>query len=208
MSDTSVRGTWRDSYPYSSLCVFALHPLYLRLQALSGGAGGWLVVGGGRVHLRVYDCMYVWGWWRLAWLDVPPALPPASLLLPAAPDDMPADIAAEIEAARCTLDVREGEPVATHRVDYEATLGAKLRIARALFDRLPPGELEGDEGFRRFCADSWEWLQPYAVFLVLRRVFGTCEHWRWGELSHPTQEVGRRSGAGGRRVGGSMQRGV
>lgn len=36
VSDTSVRGTWRDSYPYSSLCVFALHPLYLRLQALSG----------------------------------------------------------------------------------------------------------------------------------------------------------------------------
>ena len=104
---------------------------------------------------------------------------------------MPADIAAEIEAARCTLDVREGEPVATHRVDYEATLGAKLRLARALFDRLPPGELERDEGFRRFCADSWEWLQPYAVFLVLRRVFGTCEHWRWGALSHPTQEVGR-----------------
>lgn len=39
VSDTSVRGTWRDSYPYSSLCVFALHPLYLRLQALAGGLG-------------------------------------------------------------------------------------------------------------------------------------------------------------------------
>ena len=37
VSDTSVRGTWRDSYPYSALCVFALHPLYLRLQALAGG---------------------------------------------------------------------------------------------------------------------------------------------------------------------------
>ena len=36
VSDTSVRGTWRDSYPYSALCVFALHPLYLRLQALAG----------------------------------------------------------------------------------------------------------------------------------------------------------------------------
>lgn len=44
VSDTSVRGAvphWRDSYPYSSLCVFALHPLYLRLQALAGGAGRW-----------------------------------------------------------------------------------------------------------------------------------------------------------------------
>lgn len=36
INDTSVRCTWRDSYPYSSLCVFALHPLYLRLDALSG----------------------------------------------------------------------------------------------------------------------------------------------------------------------------
>lgn len=34
--DTSVRGTWRDSYPYSSLCVFALHPMYLCLAALAG----------------------------------------------------------------------------------------------------------------------------------------------------------------------------
>jgi 4-alpha-glucanotransferase len=32
ISDTSVRGTWRDSYPYSSMCVFALHPLYLCLE--------------------------------------------------------------------------------------------------------------------------------------------------------------------------------
>lgn len=35
VNDTSVNGMWYDSYPYSSLSVFALHPLYLRLQALS-----------------------------------------------------------------------------------------------------------------------------------------------------------------------------
>ncbi|KAH7511699.1 hypothetical protein FEM48_Zijuj12G0010400 [Ziziphus jujuba var. spinosa] len=35
MNDTSVHGMWWDSYPYSSLSVFALHPLYLRVQALS-----------------------------------------------------------------------------------------------------------------------------------------------------------------------------
>jgi 4-alpha-glucanotransferase len=37
VSDTSVRGTNRDSYPYSSLCVFALHPMYLNLEALVEG---------------------------------------------------------------------------------------------------------------------------------------------------------------------------
>ncbi|KAK1292418.1 4-alpha-glucanotransferase DPE2 [Acorus calamus] len=35
VNDTSVNGMWWDSYPYSSLSVFALHPLYLRVQALS-----------------------------------------------------------------------------------------------------------------------------------------------------------------------------
>lgn len=35
LNDTSVHGMWWDSYPYSSLSVFALHPLYLRVQALS-----------------------------------------------------------------------------------------------------------------------------------------------------------------------------
>ena len=31
--------------------------------------------------------------------------------------------------------------------------------------------------------------QPYAVFIWLRRVFGTGEHWRWGALAQPTREV-------------------
>lgn len=35
VNDTSVNGMWWDSYPYSSLSVFALHPLYLRLQEIS-----------------------------------------------------------------------------------------------------------------------------------------------------------------------------
>ena len=35
VSDTSVTMTWRDSYPYSSLCVFALHPMYICLEKLA-----------------------------------------------------------------------------------------------------------------------------------------------------------------------------
>ena len=34
VNDTCVYGTWWDTYPYSSLSVFALHPLYLALRAL------------------------------------------------------------------------------------------------------------------------------------------------------------------------------
>lgn len=34
VNDTRVHGTWWDSYPYSSLSVFALHPIYLRIEDL------------------------------------------------------------------------------------------------------------------------------------------------------------------------------
>ncbi|MFH1079493.1 MAG: 4-alpha-glucanotransferase [Pseudomonadota bacterium] len=36
VNDTSVRMNWSDAYPYSTLSVFALHPLYLHLQAIEG----------------------------------------------------------------------------------------------------------------------------------------------------------------------------
>jgi 4-alpha-glucanotransferase len=39
LNDTSVTGTWRDSYPYSCLSVHALHPLYLNLDELSPPSG-------------------------------------------------------------------------------------------------------------------------------------------------------------------------
>ena len=38
VNDTSVYMTQWDSYPYCSLSVFALHPQYLCLEALSGPA--------------------------------------------------------------------------------------------------------------------------------------------------------------------------
>ncbi|MCB0688216.1 MAG: 4-alpha-glucanotransferase [Saprospiraceae bacterium] len=36
INDTSANGTWTDSYPYSSISVFALHPQYLDLSQLKG----------------------------------------------------------------------------------------------------------------------------------------------------------------------------
>jgi 4-alpha-glucanotransferase len=36
VNDTSVRLNRRDAYPYATLSVFALHPLYLNLQAIEG----------------------------------------------------------------------------------------------------------------------------------------------------------------------------
>ena len=36
INDTSATGTWVDSYPYAAISVFALHPMYLNVAALSG----------------------------------------------------------------------------------------------------------------------------------------------------------------------------
>ena len=48
MNDTTVHNTWWDSYPYSSVSVIALHPLYLRLQPLvAAGAEAAKAAGGG-----------------------------------------------------------------------------------------------------------------------------------------------------------------
>ena len=36
INDTSANGTWVDSYPYSSISVFALHPQYIDIEAIEG----------------------------------------------------------------------------------------------------------------------------------------------------------------------------
>jgi 4-alpha-glucanotransferase len=39
-NDTSATHTWVDSYPYAAISVFALHPLYLNIDALGDGLPG------------------------------------------------------------------------------------------------------------------------------------------------------------------------
>ncbi|HEY8733570.1 MAG TPA: 4-alpha-glucanotransferase, partial [Puia sp.] len=36
VNDTSATGTWLDSYPYGAISAFALHPLYLNIEEMSG----------------------------------------------------------------------------------------------------------------------------------------------------------------------------
>jgi len=35
VNDTSATGTWKDSYPYAAISAFALHPVYLNLEAVA-----------------------------------------------------------------------------------------------------------------------------------------------------------------------------
>lgn len=45
VNDTHVTGTWVDSYPYSAISAFALHPLYLNLEEAAGLNHADLLVG-------------------------------------------------------------------------------------------------------------------------------------------------------------------
>jgi 4-alpha-glucanotransferase len=145
VADTSVRGDWRDSYPYSSLCVFALHPMYLNVSQLGniektlGGSAG------------------------------------------EAERSLPENILKEIESAHSTLS-------SLPDVDYEGTMKAKLRIARAVFDCLGQETMQSD-AYLKFSEENVEWLRPYSVFCFLRDLFGTAEHWNWGVFAHPTPEM-------------------
>ena len=58
------------------------------------------------------------------------------------------------------------------------------------------------KGYKEFCARNTEWLRPYAVFVFLRDLFGTAEHWKWGVFSAPTPEVRGGAGQGGPGRGG------
>ncbi|KAK9847329.1 hypothetical protein WJX84_006047 [Apatococcus fuscideae] len=130
VNDTSVYLMWWDSYPYSCVSVFALHPLYLSLDGLSG--------------------------------------------------NVPGDIQDAIDEARSMLNDKD--------VDYEATVSTKLEIALCIFERQGSKDLETPE-FQEFFERNKNWLEPYALFCVLRKLFGTTEHWRWGTLSTPTPDM-------------------
>lgn len=124
INDTSVHGMWWDSYPYSSLSVFALHPLYLRVQALSR--------------------------------------------------DIPVEIKKEILESKSRLDKKD--------VDYDATMAAKLSIAKKIF-YLERDHIFKSSSFQNFFSENEEWLKPYAAFCFLRDFFGTSDHSQWGRFS-------------------------
>ncbi|XP_052172556.1 4-alpha-glucanotransferase DPE2 isoform X8 [Diospyros lotus] len=129
INDTSVHGMWWDSYPYSSLSVFALHPLYLRVQALS--------------------------------------------------KSIPEEIKQEIQRAKEQLDRKD--------VDYEATMAAKLSIARRVFD-LEKDTILNSSSFQKFFSENEDWLKPYAAFCFLRDFFETSDHSQWGRFSSFSRE--------------------
>eukprot|EP00878_Enallax_costatus_P005731 GHUV01006009.1.p1 GENE.GHUV01006009.1~~GHUV01006009.1.p1 ORF type:complete len:779 (+),score=167.27 GHUV01006009.1:209-2338(+) len=113
------------------------------------------------------------------------ALHPQYLALRATVDDiegasMPPDISAEIENARVQLDGPD--------VDYEGTMATKKRLCRKIFDAVGHKTLQ-TQAYKDWFAASEHWVVPYAAFSFLRDLFGTAEHWRWGVMAKPSQQL-------------------
>lgn len=103
VNDTTLTATWRDSYPYNCISVFALHPIYIDMREYAG--------------CKSYAALRE----QCTRLNVLPAL------------------------------------------DYEAVFALKMSFLHHLFEEIGT-EMMRRPDFRRFVADSEEWLRPYALF--------------------------------------------
>lgn len=123
INDTTMGGTWMDSYPYNANSTFALHPQYLALRE----AG------------EIAD-----------------------------------------ERLREEFERRAAEIDALDKIDYPAVAQLKREYMRELFTQQRSSTIRTKE-YRNFVEQNAWWLEPYALFSLLRDQYETPEFERWGE---------------------------
>ena len=67
-------------------------------------------------------------------------------------------------------------------VDYEAVTGAKMELLHKLYEGAKGKAVLASKEYEAFVQAN-SWLQPYAVFCVLRDIYGTPEFGEWKQLS-------------------------
>lgn len=121
VNDTTLTHTWTDSYPYSCISVFALHPQYVDLRQLP--------------KLNDAD--------RQAYYDQ----------LAAELNDLP-------------------------QIDYERVNNGKMQYLKELFAQEGKATL-ATANYKKFFAESQQWLVPYAQYCCLRDRYGTADFSQW-----------------------------
>ena len=124
LHDTTLTRTWRDSYPYKAISIYALHPLYADMR-----------------------------------------------LLPA-PDK---HTAKRFETQRAALN-------ALPQLDYEAALQLKTERLKGAF-RQEGKQLLSSPSFARFYEQNRHWLDPYAMFCVLRDRYRSADFNTWSQFA-------------------------
>ncbi|MHC1706512.1 MAG: 4-alpha-glucanotransferase [Bacteroidales bacterium] len=74
------------------------------------------------------------------------------------------------------------------KIDYEAVMVLKARFFKLIYDQMKSEFLE-DSDYKAFFIKNEYWLRPYAAFSYLRDLFNTTDFSRWGEYSHPSDEL-------------------
>ena len=157
--DTRVAGDWTDSYPYSAVSAFALHPLYMDVDGL------------------VEEC-------GRSGVKLPPVAAQAyqsarSTLNPLPDVDYPATLAAKLAAAVALYYDGGGEGRAMQEEEEAAAASRGGDTGGALPCSDPP--------FAAWQRHHAAWLRPYLAHRVLAdAVFGHARHAEWGALSAPT----------------------
>ena len=67
-------------------------------------------------------------------------------------------------------------------VDYEAVNGAKMELLHKLYESAKGKAVLASQEYQTFVQDN-TWLLPYAVFCVLRDIYGTPDFGQWKQLS-------------------------
>lgn len=138
INDTSATNTWVDSYPYSSISVFALHPQYLDLTQLEG----------------FEECID-----RKAYTKKQKVL-----------NELPA-------------------------IDYEKVMKFKIDYARKIFENQKT-KFVRSKAYKDYFKKNKHWLEPYALFCVLRDKYGTPDFTQWNEYSHYSEKILKEFNAG------------
>ncbi|KAK4392551.1 4-alpha-glucanotransferase DPE2 [Sesamum angolense] len=82
--------------------------------------------------------------------------------------------------------VQNGQLVELHdlwqNVDYEASMAAKLSIAKKIYSQ-EKENVFSSVAFQDFFSENQDWLKPYSAFCFLRDFFETSDHSQWGRFS-------------------------
>ncbi|MDD5556951.1 MAG: 4-alpha-glucanotransferase [bacterium] len=73
------------------------------------------------------------------------------------------------------------------RLDYDAVMAVKMRLAREVF-RARRRAFLSSPAFRAFLDENGFWLRPYAAFRLLRDRYGTGDFLRWPDHRAPSEE--------------------
>jgi 4-alpha-glucanotransferase len=124
VNDTTATHTDADSYPYRINSIYALHPIYIRMEAVG----------------KLSDC----------------------------------DKAAVFEKKRQALNAQK-------KVDYAAVCRMKWDYLKLIYEEQGVETFASDD-YNLFFAENRTWLEPYAVFSMLRETFSSPNINEWGKF--------------------------